>query len=79
MHRSACKATLALTQIELVVFIGSPGSDAQAGPGEAAVDQLGPVLDLLGLALDDADSPSRPAASKLAIARLSSDQIPPPD
>src|SRR5437879_5311680 len=33
----------------------SPGFECQAGPGEAAVDQVGPVLDLLQLALDDAD------------------------
>ena len=33
----------------------SPGFDYQAGGGEAAVDQVGPVLDLLQLALDDAD------------------------
>jgi hypothetical protein len=33
----------------------SPGFDFQAGPGQAAVDQVGPVLDLLQLALDDAD------------------------
>jgi hypothetical protein len=32
-----------------------PGFDGQAGRGEAAVDQVGPVLDLLQLALDDAD------------------------
>jgi len=29
--------------------------DFQAGAGQAAVDQVGPVLDLLQLALDDAD------------------------
>ena len=29
--------------------------DFQAGGGQAAVDQLGPVLDLLQLAFDDAD------------------------
>src|SRR5258707_3515397 len=33
----------------------SPGFDSQAGGGQAAVDQVGPVLDLLELALDDAD------------------------
>ena len=33
----------------------SPGFDLQAGGGQAAVDQVGPVLDLLQLALDDAD------------------------
>src|SRR5229473_582033 len=33
----------------------SPGFDYQAGPGQAAVDQVRPVLDLLQLALDDAD------------------------
>jgi hypothetical protein len=33
----------------------SPGLDFQAGAGQAAVDQVGPVLDLLELALDDAD------------------------
>ena len=33
----------------------SPGFEGQAGPGQAAVDQVGPVLDLLQLALDDAD------------------------
>src|SRR6266851_4115709 len=33
----------------------SPGLDRQAGGGQAAVDQVGPVLDLLQLALDDAD------------------------
>jgi hypothetical protein len=35
--------------------MGSPGFDLQAGGGQAAVDQVGPVLDLLELALDDAD------------------------
>ncbi len=34
--------------------MGSPAIDGQAGPGEAAVDHVGPVLDLLQLALDDA-------------------------
>jgi hypothetical protein len=29
------------------------GFDGQAGGGEAAVDQMGPVLDLLQLAFDD--------------------------
>src|SRR5436190_23919092 len=33
----------------------SPGFDSQAGGGQAAVDQVGAVLDLLQLALDDAD------------------------
>ena len=33
----------------------SPGLDCEAGRGQAAVDQVGPVLDLLQLALDDAD------------------------
>src|SRR2546430_1034051 len=32
-----------------------PGLDLQAGRGQAAVDQVGPVLDFLQLALDDAD------------------------
>ena len=32
----------------------SPGFDFQTGGGQAAVDQMGPVLDLLQLALDDA-------------------------
>src|SRR5215831_5400985 len=35
--------------------MGSPWLDSQAGAGQAAVDQVGPVLDLLQLALDDAD------------------------
>src|SRR6185437_6715144 len=35
--------------------MGLPGFDGQAGGGQAAVDQVGPVLDLLQLALDDAD------------------------
>jgi hypothetical protein len=35
--------------------MGSPGLDFQAGAGQAAIDQVGPVLDLLQLALDDAD------------------------
>ena len=35
--------------------MGSPGFDFQAGAGQAAVDQVGPVLDLLELAFDDAD------------------------
>src|SRR5260370_11940499 len=38
-------------QVELVVSMCSPGFDSQAGPGQAAVDQVGPVLDLLQLAL----------------------------
>src|SRR5579859_3553786 len=33
----------------------SPGFDSQAGGSQAAIDQMGPVLDLLQLALDDAD------------------------
>ena len=33
----------------------SPGLECEAGGGQAAVDQVGPVLDLLELALDDAD------------------------
>src|SRR6266536_2715815 len=33
----------------------SPGFEGQAGGGQAAVDQVRPVLDLLQLALDDAD------------------------
>jgi hypothetical protein len=39
----------------------SPGFDSQAGGGEAAVDQVGAVLDLLELAFDDALR-SRPPA-----------------
>ena len=35
----------------------SPRFDSQAGGGQAAVDQVGPVLDLLQLAFDDADQP----------------------
>jgi hypothetical protein len=31
------------------------GFDSQAGGGQAAIDQVGPVLDLLQLALDDPD------------------------
>lgn len=31
------------------------GLDRQAGGGQAAVDKVGPVLDLFQLALDDAD------------------------
>jgi hypothetical protein len=37
------------------VSMWSPGSDVRDGPGEAALDQVAPVLDLLQLALDDAD------------------------
>ena len=33
----------------------SPRFNFQAGGGQAAVDQVGPVLNLLELALDDAD------------------------
>ena len=33
----------------------SPGFESQAGPGQAAVDKVGPVLDFLQLVLDDAD------------------------
>ena len=33
----------------------SPGFDLQAGAGKAAVDEVGPVLDFLQFALDDAD------------------------
>src|SRR5437016_11689670 len=37
-------------------YVGrSPGFDGQASGGQAAVDQVGPVLDLLQLALNDAD------------------------
>src|SRR6202035_632996 len=35
--------------------MGSPGLDRQACSGQAAVNQVRPVLDLLQLALDDAD------------------------
>jgi hypothetical protein len=54
----------------------SPGLDLQVCRSQAAVDQVGPVLDLLQLALDDADQASRSAAAKLTIDRLSSDQMP---
>jgi hypothetical protein len=35
--------------------MGSPGLESETCGGQAAVDQVGPVLDLLQLALDDAD------------------------
>jgi hypothetical protein len=35
--------------------MGLPGFDGQADGGQAAVDEVGPVLDLLQPALDDAD------------------------
>jgi hypothetical protein len=62
-------------QVEFVVH-GSPGFDLQACSGEAAVDQVRPVLDLLPLALDDADQAVTSASAKLAMDRLSSDQMP---
>jgi hypothetical protein len=40
-----------------------PGTDVQAGGGQAAVDQGGAVLDLVELALDDADQAHRRKAS----------------
>jgi hypothetical protein len=55
--------------------MGSPGFSFQAGGGEAAVHQVGVVLDLLQLALDDADQ-AWSAAAKLVMDRLSSDQMP---
>jgi hypothetical protein len=48
----------------------------EAGRGQAAVDQVGPVLDLLQLALDDADQAIQAGATKLVMDRLSSDQMP---
>src|SRR6266702_4505494 len=44
--------------------MGSPGLDSQAGGGQAAVDQVRPVLDLLQLALGDAD-PAAPGTAHL--------------
>src|ERR1700683_453425 len=46
----------------------SPGLEYRAGRGKAAIDQVGPVLDLLQPALDDA-GPGRPrsVAAKLAM------------
>jgi hypothetical protein len=38
--------------------MGSPGLDFQAGASQAAVDQVGSVLDLLQPALDDSDQAS---------------------
>jgi hypothetical protein len=35
--------------------MGSPRLDGQAGQGQAAVDRVGPLLDLPQLAFDDAD------------------------
>ena len=51
----------------------SPGFESQAGPGQAAVDKVGPVLDFLQLVLDDADQalPLRGLAS-LRVRRQSS-------
>src|SRR5882724_909346 len=48
----------------------SPGFDFQAGRGQAAVDQVGPVLDLLQLALDDADQPVQVSGSEVDHAPL---------
>jgi hypothetical protein len=53
-----------------------PGFDFQACPGEEAVDQVRPALDLLQLSLAMRTRPSGSAAAKLTTARLSSDQMP---
>jgi hypothetical protein len=53
-----------------------PGFDSEAGGGRAAVDQVGPVLELLELAFDDADQAVQVAAAKLAMDRLVSDKMP---
>ena len=53
-----------------------PGLDGQAGRGEAAVDQVRPVLDLLQLAFDDADQGVQVGGSEVGMAGLSSDQMP---
>ncbi len=45
--------------------MGLPGSGSQAGGGQAAADQVGAVLDLLELALDDADQ-ARPVTAGAA-------------
>ena len=51
-----------LDRLARVVYSGhprnwqSPGFEGQAGSGQAAVDQVGPVLDLLQLALDETRS-----------------------
>jgi hypothetical protein len=48
----------------------------QAGGGQAAIDQVEAVLDLVRLAFDDADQgPSSSAVAKLAMGRLNSDQM----
>ena len=54
----------------------SPGLDFQAGAGQAAVDQVGSVLDLFSLRLMMRTTPAWSVAAKLAIDRLSSDQMP---
>ncbi len=54
----------------------SSGLDFEAGRGEAADDQVRPVLDLLELALDKGARPAWSAAAKLAMDRLSGDQMP---
>ena len=61
-------------QVELVVH-GVTKAHSQACSRQAAVDQVGAVLDLLQLALDDADQAVTSAAAKLAMT-ASSDQMP---
>jgi hypothetical protein len=53
-----------------------PGLDGLAGRGEAAVDQVGPVLDLLRLAFDDVDQGRPGRRRSWPWPRLSSAQMP---
>jgi hypothetical protein len=64
-----------LNQVELVMHVVTrvrfPTGDA-----EAAADQVGPVLDLLELALDDADQAVQVSGGEVGKACLSSDHMP---
>ena len=53
-----------------------PGFDSEAGGGQAAVDQVGPVLDLLQLAHDEADQAVQIGGGEVGYGPLVSDQMP---
>ena len=53
-----------------------PVFDSEAGGGQAAVDQVGPVLDLLRLALDEADQAVQIGGGEVGYGPLVSDQMP---
>jgi hypothetical protein len=52
------------------VSMRSPGLDFQASSGQAAVDQVGPVPDLLEPALDDLDQAVQVSGGEVGVGSL---------